>query len=62
MTLIPTTRMRTRTVIPTMSRGVNKVPFDEYMLLLFPYVVTLPYVSSLAFYVRRVQMYRGFNL
>ena len=23
----------------------------EYMLLLFPYVVTLPYVSSLAFYV-----------
>jgi hypothetical protein len=28
MTLIPMTRMRTRTVIPTMSRGVNNVPFD----------------------------------
>jgi hypothetical protein len=27
MTLIPMMRMRTRTVIPTMSRGVNKVPF-----------------------------------
>jgi hypothetical protein len=25
-----------------------------YMLLLFPYVVTLPYVSSLAFYVINV--------
>ena len=32
------------------------------MLLLFPYVVTLPYVSSLAFYVERVQMYKGFDL
>jgi hypothetical protein len=28
MTLIPTTRTRTRTMIPTMSRGVNKVAFD----------------------------------
>ena len=28
MMLIPTTRMRTRTVILTMSRGVNKVAFD----------------------------------
>jgi hypothetical protein len=26
------------------------------------HVVTLPYVSSLTFYVRRVQMYRGFDL
>ena len=26
--LIPMPRTRTRTVIPTMSRGVNKVPFD----------------------------------
>jgi hypothetical protein len=34
----------------------------EYMFLLFPYVVTLPYVSSLTFYVRRVKMYRGFDL
>jgi hypothetical protein len=34
----------------------------EYMMLLFPYVVTLPYVSSLAFYVRHVQMYNGFDL
>ena len=62
-------------MIRTMSRGVNKVPFDvshiafdvstlcwEYMLLLFPYVVTLPFVSYLAFYVRRIQMYRGFDL
>ena len=28
MTLIQMTRMRTRTVIPTTSRGVNKVAFD----------------------------------
>ena len=28
MPLIPTRRTRTRTVIPTTSRGVNKVPFD----------------------------------
>ena len=79
MKLIPTRRMRTRTVILTMSRGVNKVPFDvsqvafdvsclllgvwrEHMSLLFPYVVTLSYVSSLAFYVGCVQMYRGFDL
>ena len=34
----------------------------EYMLLLFLYVVTLPYVSSLAFYVGHIQMYRGFDL
>jgi hypothetical protein len=31
-------------------------------LLPFSYVVTLPYVSSLALYVGRVQMYRGFDL
>jgi hypothetical protein len=32
-------------------------------LLLFPYVVTLPdYASSLAFYVRRIQMDIGFDL
>ena len=34
----------------------------EYMLLHFPYVVTLPYVSSLAFYVKRIQMFSGFDL
>ena len=28
MTLIPTMRTKTRTMIPMMSRGVNKVPFD----------------------------------
>jgi hypothetical protein len=38
------------------------VVWREYMLLPFSYVVTLPYVSSLALYVGRVQMYRGFDL
>ena len=68
--LIPTTRMWTRTVIPTTSRGVNNVIFDvshvafDVSSLCWEYddVVTLPYVSSLAFYVGRVQMYRDFDL
>ena len=30
MTLIPTMRMRTRKVIPTTSRGVNKVALDVF--------------------------------
>jgi hypothetical protein len=65
-------------VIPMTSRvnkvlfDVSHIAFDvssfmlgvrmEYMLLLIRYVVTPPYVSSLAFYIRCVQMYRDFDL